>query len=483
MNKRLFTKFAIWAFVIMAILIGLFYMLWWAVTWIYSKFFELVPIAIANPFKQYLDNYLGWAILTVMCAGAILFGFSLILRQYRRYWPNKSLRSTYWRMKFSDWRASGRGWWKSDIALASLGWTAMWFLVYLNWPEWWMARWKENLFYLVTPIIAILIGIGIRKPGTPIRYKVGPIVVIVANVVLVFFLVFDHTYGQQKMEEWRQALKSWVWADETADLSDGFVESENLEHWSNHVTNENGNVVDALKTMISESQLPKRHWDLAMQIAWQESRFEQHDASGNPLVSPTNDIGIFQINIPTWLKKSKELGEDYDLGTLDGNIRMAMWIWTNPERRGPREWTGTYNKAMAVVRNARTTPEAVNVRQEETPQLSEPSVQDVQTAGIVPILSATPALKDISSYPDEEQELQIEMPRGGDPSRWIKCARPSCVLVATEKIKYQIEGETDYNVGIPFVEYSLGQGRVRVLDGRYLFSYEKAVPGHVTITQ
>jgi hypothetical protein len=38
-----------------------------------------------------------------------------------------------------------------------------------------------------------------------------------------------------------------------------------------------------------------------------------------------NDIGLAQINLPTWGAKAKELG--FDLYTYQGNLGMAKWIY------------------------------------------------------------------------------------------------------------------------------------------------------------
>jgi hypothetical protein len=37
------------------------------------------------------------------------------------------------------------------------------------------------------------------------------------------------------------------------------------------------------------------------------------------------DIGLGQINLPTWGEKAKELG--FDLNTYDGNLGMSKWIF------------------------------------------------------------------------------------------------------------------------------------------------------------
>lgn len=38
-----------------------------------------------------------------------------------------------------------------------------------------------------------------------------------------------------------------------------------------------------------------------------------------------DDIGLGQINLPTWGKKAKELG--FNLYTYDGNLAMTKWIF------------------------------------------------------------------------------------------------------------------------------------------------------------
>lgn len=64
-----------------------------------------------------------------------------------------------------------------------------------------------------------------------------------------------------------------------------------------------------------------------------ESGFKQFTSNG-VLVSPTHDYGYFQINW-SWIPKSKELG--YDIMTMDGNYKMALWIYQNAG--GIRNWS------------------------------------------------------------------------------------------------------------------------------------------------
>jgi hypothetical protein len=46
-----------------------------------------------------------------------------------------------------------------------------------------------------------------------------------------------------------------------------------------------------------------------------------------------DDIGLGQINIPTWGKKAQELG--FDLYSYDGNLAMSKWIF---DHYGSKPW-------------------------------------------------------------------------------------------------------------------------------------------------
>ena len=42
------------------------------------------------------------------------------------------------------------------------------------------------------------------------------------------------------------------------------------------------------------------------------------------------DVGLAQINLPTWAASAKKLG--FDLFTYDGNLAMPKWIFDNDPR-------------------------------------------------------------------------------------------------------------------------------------------------------
>ncbi|MFZ2522462.1 MAG: hypothetical protein WAX44_00835 [Minisyncoccia bacterium] len=264
--------------------------------------------------------------------------------------------------------------------------------------EWWSSQWVSFGLYLIAALAIICLGFMLGPAQkVPFEYRLRPLLLIIGIAIAVYGLGANTKFGQS----------TWSWIashfgrtdgnigltpEETADLPDGFVESDNPNHWSNHVTDENRDVVNMVRAAV-QSELVPTHWDLAMQICGMESAwFRQFDEDGNVLRNVKNndgsiDYGVCQIN-SIWMKKSKELGDGFRIdGPADENIRMAMWIWTNPETRGPREWTGTYNTALAVVRNARTTPETVNARR--TPERS-PAEQETVQAGIALVSQTEP---------------------------------------------------------------------------------------------
>lgn len=71
-----------------------------------------------------------------------------------------------------------------------------------------------------------------------------------------------------------------------------------------------------------------------------ESSFRQFDAQGKPLISPTGDVGVAQINIKTWGAEAKALGLDI-YGSAADNLAMARIVL---KEQGLTAWT-CYNKS------------------------------------------------------------------------------------------------------------------------------------------
>lgn len=58
--------------------------------------------------------------------------------------------------------------------------------------------------------------------------------------------------------------------------------------------------------------------------------------NGQVLINATQDMGKYQINLPTWGKKATELG--YNLSTEQGNEDMALWLYKN---KGTGSWSSS----------------------------------------------------------------------------------------------------------------------------------------------
>lgn len=207
------------------------------------------------------------------------------------------------------------------------------------------------------------------------------------------------------------------------------------------------------------------------------SQFEEDGVT--PLVGHNRDgedngaRGVCQIKPEFHAQTAEELtastGLDHHIETLEGNVRLASYILRT---EGGSRWE-TLPTVLSRA-NGTATPTATLARR-ESPSVRQPTSQAEQ-------FFVTRMEK--VDLPDEPEVLTIDMPIGGNPTRQIKCSRPTCSFVTTAKVKYSINGGF-YNLGSPNVRYNIGVGQVRFLDGRGLFSYEVAhAPTEtVTITQ
>ena len=70
-----------------------------------------------------------------------------------------------------------------------------------------------------------------------------------------------------------------------------------------------------------------------LRIAECESNSKQFNNDGSVLISPTNDVGLFQLNIHSHKSNWERLG--IDVYTLEGNIKYAMLLY---EESGTKHW-------------------------------------------------------------------------------------------------------------------------------------------------
>jgi hypothetical protein len=59
-----------------------------------------------------------------------------------------------------------------------------------------------------------------------------------------------------------------------------------------------------------------------------ESGLKQFESDGTVVLSPTMDVGIAQINLKSWLKKSQLMGLDI-INSEEDNLTMAKFIYDN----------------------------------------------------------------------------------------------------------------------------------------------------------
>ena len=72
-----------------------------------------------------------------------------------------------------------------------------------------------------------------------------------------------------------------------------------------------------------------------------ESQFRQFDSKGKPLMSPTSDVGVMQINQVHW-KRAKSLDLDIFKSAVD-NVAMGKIIY---REQGFKAWS-CYNKNVS----------------------------------------------------------------------------------------------------------------------------------------
>ena len=72
---------------------------------------------------------------------------------------------------------------------------------------------------------------------------------------------------------------------------------------------------------------------IMVQVAYCESKHRQL-VNGKPLISPTSDVGVMQINQVHW-KEAKKLGLDI-FYSEDDNIKMGRIVY---EKQGVSAWT------------------------------------------------------------------------------------------------------------------------------------------------
>jgi len=94
--------------------------------------------------------------------------------------------------------------------------------------------------------------------------------------------------------------------------------------------------------VVVESLVSNLDPQIMLRIAKCESGFKQFDSGGKPLISPTSDVGLMQINQVHW-KRAEKLGLDIFNSPVD-NMAMAKIIH---KEQGYKAWS-CYNKTLSL---------------------------------------------------------------------------------------------------------------------------------------
>lgn len=88
---------------------------------------------------------------------------------------------------------------------------------------------------------------------------------------------------------------------------------------------------------------------IMVRIAGCESKFHQHDHTGNVLTSVTNDLGVMQINVLAHSETAQKLG--YDLTNIEDNMAYARMLYnqsgTTPWNSSAKCWAPKRTVASA----------------------------------------------------------------------------------------------------------------------------------------
>ena len=87
--------------------------------------------------------------------------------------------------------------------------------------------------------------------------------------------------------------------------------------------------IEAMEVEVPSKDTPP----IMKKIATCESNNSHYDKNGQVLINKSQDAGRFQINIPIWGKKAKEMG--LDLMNEKDNETFAMWLFNN---YGSTQW-------------------------------------------------------------------------------------------------------------------------------------------------
>ncbi len=217
--------------------------------------------------------------------------------------------------------------WKTTL-LVLVGLVALHFLLHKLAPNFWWVWWKQDGFFL----FQIFLGLGIytRSQSSKVLKFFGGLIVLLSLIGIGWTLYNAYT---------------------VTSVSDKIVKSLSGSPSGAHLTRNRG--TEEIVRKFWNSELAALPAEAMIQISQEESNFNQFEKNANPYRSMPDwhKVGVMQIDDSVWKDKSEELGQDYNLYELKGNLRFALWLF---EKEGFTPWTGQSKESLFSLENMKS---------------------------------------------------------------------------------------------------------------------------------
>ena len=165
-------------------------------------------------------------------------------------------------------------------------------------PEWWVVNILMNMKIWVLQLTLLIFGLMIPAGKGFIHHKLGKVGVVIVALAIPIVLIL------QAMEA--KALPPDTTVKKTV---------EDFWWWNLRAQGK------------SDDQL-KKEAEQMIAIALKETQFNQYETDGiTPLRSKRKGyVCVMQLDEVRWSPQAEVLGTDYDMSTLDGCLKMALWV-------------------------------------------------------------------------------------------------------------------------------------------------------------
>ncbi|MEQ1499983.1 MAG: hypothetical protein ABL917_01260 [Parcubacteria group bacterium] len=200
--------------------------------------------------------------------------------------------------------------------------------------KWWIGQWATNWHYLSLGTLALVLAFGpmLPKSKTPFKMRVAYVLIPVATLYVVWFLGVGNLMADPRLP-WNDSVTSTSGSNS---VGGSVVSSPGITDYS-FPSERKGNS-DAYNSYLlwtneSVGLTLKEEYEMWMTCGTESNWKQFEDNSKTPRIgrnedgTPNGAIGFCMIKPEFWSEKAKELHAD--LGKLEGNVRIAIWIRKN----------------------------------------------------------------------------------------------------------------------------------------------------------